>query len=151
MGKDLERFTSRLPDYLHCSICLDAAYPPYTTCSEQHLACATCAAELSVQEERPLLCPTCRRSASGHLRSAPGMKRALESYGCGFVFFAAIRVGRGRISVPTVASSHHSYECEHLQCTWVGTVDEEPKHAAVVRLHFLLDRLVFGHSSADTR
>ncbi|GJN87756.1 hypothetical protein Rhopal_000711-T1 [Rhodotorula paludigena] len=109
MGKDLERFTSTLPDYLHCSICLDAAYPPYTTCSEQHLACATCAAELSVQEERPLLCPTCRRSASGHLRSAPGMKRALESYG---------------------------YECEHLQCTWVGTVDEEPKHAAVQKYRF---------------
>ncbi|BGP37105.1 hypothetical protein JCM10450v2_001013 [Rhodotorula kratochvilovae] len=108
MGKDLERFTTPLPDYLHCAVCLEAAYPPVPYCTSEHMICMACLwglwdpAEHSDQPRPP--CPTCRRPSRDTFCIyvvSPGLQRAIESYG---------------------------YKCNKRGCTWVGSVGDEAAH-----------------------
>ena len=81
MGRDLDRFAVVLPDYLHCPVCLGAAYPPVTSCSSDHIVCQSCVDEMR-QADRPAQCPTCREVMPVQLKVSLGFKRAMERYGC---------------------------------------------------------------------
>ncbi|BGP45188.1 hypothetical protein JCM10450v2_001005 [Rhodotorula kratochvilovae] len=102
MGKDLDRFTTPLPDHLHCPVCLAAAYPPIAVCSAEHILCQGCVGDIFTTEQAPN-CPTCRERMPPQLKVAQGFKRAIEGY---------------------------SYNCEHDECSWVGSVGDEAQHLA---------------------
>ncbi|BGP45184.1 hypothetical protein JCM10450v2_001001 [Rhodotorula kratochvilovae] len=102
MGKDLDLFTTPLPDHLHCPVCLAAAYPPIAVCSAEHILCQSCVGDIFTTEQAPN-CPTCRERMPPQLKVAQGFKRAIEGY---------------------------SYKCEHDSCSWVGSVGDEAQHLA---------------------
>ncbi|GAA5892318.1 hypothetical protein JCM8208_001509 [Rhodotorula glutinis] len=94
MGQDLDRFITKLPDYLRCPVCLDAAYPPVVACSSEHTLCEECAGKLRLAQA-PAHCPKCREVMSAQVKISPGLKRLIESYG---------------------------YRCDKQDCIWVGSV-----------------------------
>ncbi|GAA5846534.1 hypothetical protein JCM9279_006729 [Rhodotorula babjevae] len=100
MGRDLDRFAVPIPDYLHCPVCLGAAYPPIVSCSSDHIVCRACVGEMR-QSDRPAQCPTCREVMPVQLKVSLGFKRAIERYG---------------------------YTCEREGCDWVGSVNDLEQH-----------------------
>ncbi|GAA5933356.1 hypothetical protein JCM3775_000664 [Rhodotorula graminis] len=100
MGRELDRFAVSLPDYLHCPVCLGAAYPPIVSCRSDHIVCQECIDEMR-QDERPAQCPSCREVMPVHTKVSLGFKRAIERYG---------------------------YKCEREGCEWVGSVGDLAQH-----------------------
>ncbi|GAA5902435.1 hypothetical protein JCM8208_006888 [Rhodotorula glutinis] len=100
MGRELDRFAGPVPDYLHCPVCLGAAYPPVVCCSSDHLVCQSCIGEMR-QSDRPAVCPTCREVMAVQLKISLGFKRAIERYG---------------------------YMCDREGCAWVGSVMDLEQH-----------------------
>ncbi|GAA5846503.1 hypothetical protein JCM9279_006717 [Rhodotorula babjevae] len=100
MGKDLDRFTTKLPDHLHCPVCLDAAYPPVVVCSSEHTLCQECVGNVR-SRGGVVQCPTCREAMQGQLKVSPGLKRLIEGYG---------------------------YRCDKQDCIWVGSVVDADVH-----------------------
>ncbi|GAA5997042.1 uncharacterized protein JCM10292_006167 [Rhodotorula paludigena] len=101
MGKDLESFVTALPAWLHCPVCLEAAYPPLLVCAEQHIVCQACVGDI-LASERGTTCPTCRRAMAKRVEVSPLAKRAFDEY---------------------------KYRCRDPDCDWVGSVAEEEDHA----------------------
>ncbi|BGP29242.1 hypothetical protein JCM10296v2_000980 [Rhodotorula toruloides] len=101
MGFDLDRFVKNVPEYLHCPVCLEAAYPSVLVCWSEHALCATCADRLV--KAKSLFCPTCRQGMVFPLRPSLLMKRAVEDY---------------------------KIRCANDGCPWTGSVANDQQHSS---------------------
>ncbi|GAA5997033.1 uncharacterized protein JCM10292_006162 [Rhodotorula paludigena] len=101
MGRDLDSFVTALPAWMHCPVCLEAAYPPVLVCGEQHIVCQSCVGDI-LAKKRGATCPTCRSAMAKRIEVSPLVKRAFEEY---------------------------KVKCRHRGCIWVGAVSEEATHA----------------------
>ncbi|GAA6005261.1 hypothetical protein JCM10207_002917 [Rhodosporidiobolus poonsookiae] len=98
---DLERFVDPLPEYLHCPICLEAAYVPIVVCPQEHVVCQACYANLLHSPPNRQSCPTCRHPCT--YRNSPAFKRAIESF---------------------------KIRCKERRCKWTGFIGDEAGHIA---------------------
>ncbi|GAA6005255.1 hypothetical protein JCM10207_002915 [Rhodosporidiobolus poonsookiae] len=96
---DLERFVDPLPEFLHCLLCLDAAYQPVVTCSQEHIICQACYEKLRRAANQQQGCPTCRSPCT--FRESPALRRAIESF---------------------------KIKCKEKRCSWTGSITDEKTH-----------------------
>ncbi|BGO88735.1 hypothetical protein NBRC10512_005182 [Rhodotorula toruloides] len=101
MGFDLDRFVKKVPEYLHCPVCLEAAYPSVLVCWSEHALCATCADRLV--KAQSFACPTCRQGMVFPLRPSLLMNRAVEDY---------------------------KIRCANDGCPWTGSVANDQQHSS---------------------
>ncbi|BGP05163.1 hypothetical protein JCM10049v2_000967 [Rhodotorula toruloides] len=100
MGADKERFTTTLPNHLHCRACVEISYPAVIVCSQGHHLCRPCAEK--IEESGELECPLCLRPMKLPLRESLLLRRAVEDY---------------------------EFTCRHEGCDWIGSVVDEDEHA----------------------
>ncbi|BGP05173.1 hypothetical protein OF846_000975 [Rhodotorula toruloides] len=101
MGLGVERFTTQLPEHLHCFVCLDVSYPPVIVCALEHQMCESCATELRKSSSKGK-CPMCAQTMLDPVRTSGVLKRAIEDY---------------------------EVTCRYTGCKWVGCLLDEPTHA----------------------
>ncbi|BGO98350.1 hypothetical protein NBRC10513v2_002745 [Rhodotorula toruloides] len=101
MGLGVERFTTPLPEHLHCFVCLDVSYPPVIVCALEHQMCESCATELRKSSSKGR-CPMCAKTMLDPVRTSGVLKRAIEDY---------------------------KVTCRYTGCKWVGCLLDEPTHA----------------------